>query len=118
MKKLLLITTIAVTLAGISAFGQGTFVFSTAAGFVWDNFSGPSGVKSNDMKVAFLWANSASAITPLVDTQMGMGHVPTNYAPAALNATTAWAAILGDSSYHIATNTGNAIIIGTTTVTG
>src|SRR5436190_18387336 len=112
MKKLLLITTMAVSLASLSALGQGTFVFSTAAGFVWDNFSGPSGVKTNDMKVAFLWANSASPITPLVDTQMGMGHVPTNMAPAGISGSTAWAAILGDSSYHIATNTGNALIIG------
>src|SRR6185295_16111776 len=102
MKKLLLITTMAVSLASLSALGQGTFVFSTAAGFVWDNFSAATGIKSNTAKIAFLWANSASPITPLIDTTSGIGHTPTNLAPASLSGNP-WTSNLGDSNYHLAT---------------
>jgi hypothetical protein len=115
MKKLLL--TIGLAAIGVSAFAQGSFVFSGTARHVWDNWSTvatglPRADQSNS--VAFLIGTG----TPLVDTAMGMTSVPTNQL-IAINGVAAWTSILTDPNFHLATNSADGLlVVGTTTTLG
>ena len=113
MKKLLL--TIGLAAIGVSAFAQGSFMFSSGPRYVWDNWSTvatglPRADQSNS--VAFLIGTG----TPLVDAIMT--SVPTNQTTA-INGVAAWTSILNDPSFHLATNSADGLIaVGTTTLTG
>jgi len=105
MKKLLL--TIGLAAIGVSAFAQGSFVFSSSARYVWDNWSTvatglPRADASNN--VAFLIGTG----TPLVDTAMGMTSVPTNQLTA-INGVLAWTSILNDPNFKLATNSASGL---------
>jgi hypothetical protein len=111
MKKLLTIATIAATLSGISAFGQGYFAFSGNASSVWTSAGlGAGGVAVRGpavYDVALLWA-SGSGVTPLVDSIMP--SVPTNYA-GSVSATTAWNDILTDGNFQLAYNNNGSTLV-------
>jgi len=114
MKKIVLLATLAATLSGLSAFGQGSFIFGTAASYVWDNYTTSSGIKDALPKVTFLWGSG----TPLVDSAPGPDHVATNNAPSSVSGT-AWTSITSDPSFHFATNnTSGLLVVGTTGAAG
>jgi hypothetical protein len=98
MKKILLIATTTAALSGLSAFGQGQFVFSSNAKVVWDGWSveGFSKPDANN-NVAFLIGTG----TPLVDSIQT--SAPTN-ANAEINGLLAWNYILNDPNFRLATN--------------
>lgn len=111
MKKLLTIATMAATLAGISAFGQGYFALSAGPGSVWTSTSAGGPTRGPAVyDVALLWANGAS-VTPLVDSLMA--SVPTNYAGAPINATTAWTDIMTDGNFQLAYNNNGSTAVQT-----
>jgi hypothetical protein len=66
MKKLIAILATTVVAGGLSAFGQGYVLFSSAGGYVYDEFTTPgSDVKSSGTsEVTFLW-NTVGASDPL-----------------------------------------------------
>ena len=110
MKKLIVITSLFVTLAG-SVFGQGYFVFSGVKSQVWDCFTGPAPRLDTSVNVAFLWGPSTA--TPLVDSLMG--STPTNGVTPPFDLSTAWTDILLDPNFHFATNASSSFIAVTAT---
>jgi len=109
MKKLLLIVTMAAALSGVSAFGQGYFLFTGPTKGVWDGWS--SGVSHLDSSnnVAFLW--SPTGFTPSINS-LG-ASTQTNSPIPVVDATAAWNAILTDTHYQLAQNqnAGNAVAV-------
>jgi hypothetical protein len=107
MKKLLTIATMAATLAGISAFGQGYFLLGGNAGAVWTSPSLPGGPARGPAvyDVALLWA-PGNGVTPAVDSIMA--STPTNFA-GSVSATAAWNAILTDGNFQLAYNNNTAL---------
>jgi hypothetical protein len=125
MKKLILIATTVAALSGLSAFGQGNFVFSSGARFTWNNVTGPTAVAGGAYNIAFLWATGTP--TPLVDTVSGSVGIPTNNITGGgvqgsqHQASAAdWNAILTDPNYQLARDAGlgSALAVGTLTATG
>ena len=100
MKKLVVIATVAATLAGISAFGQGYFAVSAGPSSVWTSTSLPGGPTRGPASydVALLWA-PGSGVTPLVDSLMA--STPTNFA-GSVNGALAWTDILNDGNFQLA----------------
>lgn len=93
----------ALTVCGLSAFGQGYFTFGGGPGSVWDGSPGGSTRGPAVYNVAFLWGTG----TPLVDTA-------TIY-----NAGAAWAAILTDPIFQFAFNANSdALVVAATTANG
>jgi hypothetical protein len=103
MKKITLIATLAMTLSGLSAMGQGYFSFSGAVGGVWDDWSTGVARRAATNRVAFLFGTGPAAITGI------MPSVPTNYVGNL--PTAAWDAILNDPNFHLATNNTSLNII-------
>lgn len=67
MKKPLVLLTLALTLSGLSAMGQGYFLFSGPARGVWDGFSlGLPPHLAASLKVGFLWGPTNA--TPIVSS--------------------------------------------------
>ncbi len=117
MKKLILMSSLAIMFVSLSAFGQGYFTFTGSTRQVWDGWS-TAGVAKNDItnSVAFLWGSG----TPLVDsiqsavsTNALAGVSASGTTNGAYSVTTAWADILGDSSFHLATNFANGLVVTT-----
>jgi len=104
MKKILAIMTVAGTMAGLSAMGQGYFNFNASTKTVWDGLTQSAmKVNANTLIVEVLWGSASS--TPAVDAATGMTQTPTNGVAAAnssYNPAVAWAAILGDANFQVA----------------
>jgi len=108
MKKILALAVLAASLAGVSAFAQGNFVFQSGSRYVWDNWSGVAVPTPNfTNNVAFLWGSG----TPSVDSIAT--SVPTNnmVSGAVTLSQTAWTDILTDSNFHLATNSSTSALI-------
>jgi len=114
MKKLVL-TLGLVAIVGSSAFAQGNFIFQSAAGAIWDDWSGaPSATlprRDNTNYVAFLIGTGTSLISSY------QSSTPTNQ--VGVNGQTAWTDLLTDPNYKLATNTsGNVLVEGQTSTVG
>jgi len=109
MKKLVLISTLVASLAGMSAFGQGWFQFQTGKSQVWDGYSTGTAHLGATVNVSFLWAAngdtpSISAIAASIPNTANIASAPGNsYTTAA-----AWADILSDPNFTLAVNTANS----------
>jgi hypothetical protein len=126
MKKVLLTITMAATLVGLSAFGQGNFIFSSGGRFVW-NDTGATGVPGGAYNVAFLWSPSITAtsaisgfhaLTP-TNNATGGGTQGSAYTVQGTGAAE-WNAILSDPNFQLARDAGaaNGIAVGTLTAVG
>jgi hypothetical protein len=125
MKKILLIVTAVVTLSGLTAFGQGNWLFQTGARFVWNDLSAPP-AGGGAFNVAFLWSSSLTAtsavsgfhtLTP-TNNILGGGTQGSHY-DATPNGTAEWNAILSDPNFQLGREAaGNTIAVGTLTATG
>ena len=96
MKRISVITSLVVSVAGFSAFGQGYFEFSTGKSQAWDE----TAHTSSTIDVAFLWG--AQGAVPEVETLAN--GVPTT--GTFLNPAVAWTAILYDPNFQLAVNSG------------
>jgi len=108
MKKLVLISTLIASFAGLSAFGQGYFQFVTGKSQAWTGFNGGAAALSTSVNVAFLWAPSGAV--PSVSA-LGVS-VPNSTTVAASTYTTAaaWTAILTDPNFTLAVASANSTI--------
>ena len=79
MKRIILITSLVISLIGLTAFGQGYFVFQTGKSQVWDGFTTGVPHPGPTVNVAFLWAANGSV--PMVDS-LSVSTPPSN-TPAA-----------------------------------
>lgn len=115
MKKLLTIATIAATLSGLSAFGQGYIAWGGGVRSVWTANGAASAAGPAIYDVAFLWASGSA--TPLVDTALGLASVATNYAGTV--SATAWSDILNDANFQIGVSfNGGTNVMATTGANG
>jgi hypothetical protein len=109
MKKLVLISTLMATFAGLSAFGQGYFQFATGKSQVYDGFSTGVAHTATTVDVAFLWAVAGD--TPLISSIMSA--VPTTMlsSNSTYTAAAAWNDILHDANFTLAVNSasGNSL---------
>jgi len=101
-----------VLLSCLPARSQGYFLFATAPKVVWDDYSPTNGGASSSLgnvNVAFLWGPSNAV--PLI--QSLQASVPTNAAPLGQtwSLSNAWTRILGDPSFHLATNDATANLL-------
>ena len=94
----------ALTVCGLSAFGQGYFMFSGGPGSVWTGtaLGGPTRGPAV-YNVAFLWGTG----TPLVDSFTTL--VPTNF-PGVFD-WSVWTAILSDSNFQLATDSDTGTLV-------
>jgi hypothetical protein len=114
MKKLVL-TVGLVAMVASSTLAQGLFSFQSAAGAVWDAWSGaPSATlprRDNTNYVAFLIGTGNSLVG-----ETFVQNTPTNQSSVS---PAAWTAILNDPNYHFATNAGTgALIVQQTSTVG
>ena len=91
----------ALTVCGLSAFGQGYVLWGGGPGSIWT--WGPGGPTRGPAiyDVEFLWANGPG-VTPLVDTVTGLTSTGTNsylFYPYV-----AWSAILNDANFQFGVN--------------
>ena len=110
MKKLVLLSTLAAFLIGLSAFGQGYFKFTASGKSVWDGDAlVPGGTaklgNASSNSVAFLWGPTTA--TPLVEAILN--GVPTNATSSGVaggnySVSAAWTAILTDPLFTLALN--------------
>jgi hypothetical protein len=126
MKKLVLISTVIASLAGMSAFGQGYVLFQTGKSTGYDGFTTPgvSGLAAT-VDGALMWAPSGTVQTPLVNTMSSLASTPTTGNSTTTESYTvaaAWTAILSDPNFTLAYNfnggsptTGNAIMTSSST---
>lgn len=118
MKKLVLISTLVTTLAGLSAFGQGYFLFGGSKSSVWDG-TGATDVRNSAIDVAFLWAPAATTSKVGTDTALtgaaALAGVPNtmNSANATYQASAAWADIFTDPNFQFGldSNTGDSLAV-------
>ncbi|HEY4963705.1 MAG TPA: PEP-CTERM sorting domain-containing protein [Candidatus Saccharimonadales bacterium] len=101
MKKIIL-TLGLLAIASASSFAQGSFVFSTASRYVWDDWSSVTPRVSASNNVAFLFATGSPV------SLAGSGSVTNN--SGAMNYAAAWTAILTDPNYHLATNSADGTL--------
>jgi len=110
MKKILLIATMAASLASLSSFGQGYFALSGPARGVWDIFNSSTPKFANaSANIAILWGSSSST------TPLGASPV-TNSATSYVG--NPWTSILSDISggtWHVAVDNNTAAVIQPTT---
>lgn len=127
MKRLLVLVTAAATLTGLSAFGQGNFIFTSGGGFVFNNTVNPA-VRGGPFNVGFLWSANLSA-TSEVALASGYSLVPTNNVtgggtqgpgtPGGLLSQAWWTAIMSDPNFHFGIDAGTSnIAVGTLTAAG
>lgn len=117
MKKLILIASLMISLAGLSAFGQGYFAFSTGKSQVWDNFSSGSPQLATTVNVAFLWA--ANGDTPTVSILGASTPANMTVATATFSTSAAWSDILTDPNFALAlNNTSGAVAVATSLSNG
>jgi len=108
MKKLVLISTLIATFAGLSAFGQGYFLFTTGKSQVWNGLGATATPNSTAIDVAFLW--SAGATAP--DVSAILSSVPTSATTGntVWSASAAWSDILNDPNYTLALNNTSGLV--------
>ena len=118
MKKLVIISTLIASFAGLSAFGQGYFLFTSGKSQVYDGFSTGVSHTATDVNVAFLWA--ASSAVPSVDSILASVPTTATTGNSTWTAATAWTAILDDPNFTLALNsgTGNSLATVGTLATG
>ena len=102
MKKTIAFALLVVSFAGLSAFGQGYFLFTTGKSQVWDDFSVYPPATSSDVDVAFLWA--AEGDVPAVDSILV--STPTTGSLGLGGTLEAWPDILSDPNFTLAVNSG------------
>ena len=119
MKKLFFVAGVMAALSGLTAFGQGNFIFNSAGRYVWN--TGPANpVPGGPYNVAFLWSTNLGA-TPLVAQETGLSHTPTNYSSSLyLYGLQAFNNILTDPNFQLgrATFLGDAVAVATLTAVG
>jgi len=102
MKKLVLISTLIATFAGISAFGQGYVSFASSKSQAWDDFTSTTPTLATTINTAFMWG--ASGDVPLLAGILAStpvnGQTPYSYAAA-------WNDIMNDGNFTLAINAGN-----------
>ena len=111
MKKYVGIILLSASIAGLSAFGQGYFSFTSGKSQVYDGFSSYPLAPSSRVDVAFLWgAQGAVPEVEALANGVSLG-TPQTWTPAA-----AWTAILADPNFTLAVdnNTGAPAVINTT----
>jgi len=115
MKKLLIITALTTSLAGLTAFGQGYVQFTTAKSQVWDQLDdGGTATLTTNINTAFLWAANGSV--PVAASIYGSSPV-TGFPIYTMSS--AWTAILTDPNFTLAVNNNNSLMaIQRTTATG
>jgi hypothetical protein len=106
MKKFLVLATVAATLSGISALGQGYFLVGLNPGSVWTANGAASTRGPAIYDVAIYWGSG----TPSVDTAMGTASIATNHA-GTIDGTAAWNAILNDGRYQLMYNNNNSLLV-------
>jgi hypothetical protein len=103
MKKTILIASVIASLAGLSASGQGYFLFTAPKHTVWDGFTIPSLSQcTTNVNVAFLWAASGSV--PQVAAMMGATPTNLTVATSTFLPSAVWTAILTDPNFTLAVN--------------
>jgi hypothetical protein len=125
MKKLVLISTLVASLAGLSAFGQGYFNFSGNKSAVWDG-TGSTDVRDSLLTVAFMWAPAAETTKVGTDTTLQTSGVALAGVPNTMNsgnsiyqASAAWADILSDPNFvfGLDANTSSSLVAYQLTLT-
>lgn len=107
MKKTLALITLALTLSGLSALGQGYFQFSGPARGVWDGFSlGLAPHLAATMKVGFLWGPTNA--TPLVSS-IAISSPTNSNIPGFGNS-----AILNDPNFQLAVDANTSALASVT----
>ena len=110
MKKTLLIATLAVSLSGLSAFGQGYFNFSGAVRGAWDLFTPANGgtpkFGGTTVNVGFVWGTGPALITSIAASTVTNNLAANSAALTGIGG--AWNAILNDPNFKVAVdnNTG------------
>ena len=115
MKKLIL--TIGLATFSASLFAQGSFIFQSSARAVWDCWSAVANKADASNNVAFLIGTG----TPKVIAAAGGAQTATNATglPNGLSLSAAWADILDDPNFTLATNmTSQSLVMVKTTTTG
>jgi hypothetical protein len=122
MKKLVLVSTMIVSLAGMSAFGQGWMSFSLGKSAVYDGFTTPgvSGLGAT-VDTALMWAPVGTP-TPVVSALLASTPTTGNSSTSeGYTVATAWSDILTDPNFTLAYNyNGGApvLVTGTTVANG
>jgi len=104
MKKLVLISTLIATFAGLSAFGQGYFVFTTAKSQAYLN----GAVGGTGVDLAFLWGSASD--TPEVNGILSSVPTSASTGNSAWQASTAWSDILTDPNFTLALNNTSGLV--------
>ena len=118
MKKTLLIATMAASLSGLSAFGQGYFNFSGPVRGVWDLFSTPLKQTTNPtfggatVNVGFMWGSGTPQVNAIQASTATNSNSSAQNTAATTSAAADWNAILNDPNFHVAIdfNTGAAAV--------
>ena len=115
MKKLVIISTLIASFAGLSAFGQGYFQFTSGKSQVYDGFSTGVAHVASDVNVAFLWA--ANGLTPSVDSILASVPTTATTGNSTWTAAAAWTAILNDPNFQLGFDSqhSQSTIVNTTT---
>ena len=108
MKKLVLISTLIASFAGVSAFGQGYFQFTGGKSQVYDGFSTGVSHTATTVDVAFLWA--ASGDVPEVSSIMSAVPTTATTGNSTYLTSAAWSAILTDPNFTLAVNNASSTL--------
>ncbi len=108
MKKIVAIFGLAIV--GLTTFAQGNFQFQgSGPRYVWDNWSSQAIKGDASNNVAFLWANSGTALISGVATSVATNAGTGFFTQSQL--ATAWTDILTDPNFHLATNAGTSTLV-------
>jgi hypothetical protein len=125
MKKILLIATMAASLSGLSAFGQGNFIFGSPASYVWNDVALVGGVitRGGNFNASFLWQSGGSSTPSIasIATSVPTNNLALNSGSGQVSVTPqAWTSITNDPNFTLARNAaaGNAVVVGTVSATG
>ena len=120
MKKILMISTLALTVVSTSVFGQGYFQFTSGKSQAYDGFTTTAvSALGATINVSFLWA--AASTTPNIDTlisNQSLKNGTNNQGGLGYTAQTAWSTIL-NGQFTFATNAATgALVTAQTSATG
>jgi hypothetical protein len=107
MKKLVLISTLVATFAGVSAFGQGYFLFTSSKSTVYNGFTGGAAALNTAVNTAFLWSADTTATAKVAEYGTSVAS-STTVATSTYSAANAWADILTDANFTLAVNAANS----------
>ncbi len=104
MKKKLILAATLVAMTGLSAFGQGYFLFVATKNSVWDNFTTGTTTSGGGHTIAgFLWGPAAT-----VGMLGATGNPVSNTVPLS---PAKWDDILTDPQFHLATNSTSGLLV-------